>query len=814
MIPQIEELAKEIAAMKIADDDRERLVNLCREAEKQVKGYEFRLDRATKDKSAMNTLIQGIKEDYEQEQEKLNVAIRAKSDFLARMSHEIRTPMNAIIGLSHLTLRTALSARQEDYVGKILSSSQSLLGIINDILDFSKIEAGKLSLECLPFRLDEELDNVVNQVALRASEKNLEFLLSLAPGTPLVLMGDPLRLRQILLNLATNAIKFTQAGEVVIAVSAEDQVPRSSVDGTFVLRFSVRDTGIGLNPGQRARLFQSFSQADGSTTRKYGGTGLGLVICQRLAQMMGGDIGVESEEGKGSTFWFTVRCGLPAVPATGLALEPLPQSLLGLRALVVDDNAAAREVLRQALGYFGWRADSVESGEEALRALEERPEVPGYDLVLLDWMMPGLDGFATAEAIRARRSASMPKLLLVRAFGHDERSRDGKVTCFDGYLAKPIGLMALLNAVREAFGLEIVRRASRDTLADMHPEGFETIRGARILLVEDNEINQQIALEILSFEGFWVTVAGDGIEAVRTLAESPGSFDLVLMDLQMPRMDGFMATREIRRLGFTLPIVAMTADAVSGVEAKCRKAGMDEFVTKPIDPRELFLALVHWIEPGKRTVYSEPQSAMDPEASLPELPGFELSSALARFGGRVDSYRKLLVRFSRFHVHDAVEIREALGRGDRVVALRMAHTLKGVSGNIGATELYGKSLELESAIKSGRNELEPLLQDMERELDRSLAVLQCLSSEEDSSACFQEEASEGMVGAGTGSVAPLLAILRTQLLENEVDAAATCAELKVRLRGTESSALIRLIGDALDDYDFDMASGLLAKLKV
>jgi signal transduction histidine kinase/DNA-binding response OmpR family regulator/HPt (histidine-containing phosphotransfer) domain-containing protein len=807
MIPQFEELGRAIAGLQIPDEARERLAGLWRDAEKQVKAYEFRLDRAEKHKSALNTLIQGIKADYEEEQEKVNAATRAKSDFLARMSHEIRTPMNAIIGLSHLALRTELSPKQEDYVGKILSSSQSLLGIINDILDFSKIEAGKLSLESVPFRLDEVLDNVANQVALRAAEKGLEFLLSIEPDVPLGLCGDPLRLGQVLLNLASNAIKFTQAGEVVITVSAGSSALSETAGGAASLRFSVRDTGIGLSPEQRARLFQSFSQADGSTTRKYGGTGLGLVICQRLAQMMGGDIGVDSVEGLGSTFWFTVTCALPESGVGAPAFKALPQGMRDLRVLVVDDNATARDILCRMVSQFGWRADAAASGDAALGLLDQAG-AGGYDLVILDWKMPGPDGVQTAEAIRARGLSPMPKLLMVSAFGQGELLREGKRDRFDGFLAKPVGLSALHNAVMEAYGHEAVRRTVRESLAELRPDGLEAVRGGRILLVEDNEINQQIAIEILGLEGFWVSVAGDGMEALDILAEETRDFDLVLMDLQMPRMDGFMATREIRRLGYSLPIVAMTADAVSGVELQCRTAGMDDFITKPIDPRELLLALTRWIKPGTRTVFAGPPDMAGPAGSLPELPGLDVAGALARVGGRVGSYRKLLERFFRSHGRDLAVLREALGRGEMEAARRLAHTLKGVAGTIGATGLHKACLEVENALRSDPAGLEPRLGAAEGEMRAVLATLGKLVSATGPTEGGPEGPADRAM-PDDSALAPLLARLRSQLTENEGRALRTCAELKELLQGTAAAAAFGLIESALDEYDYDRALALL-----
>jgi signal transduction histidine kinase/DNA-binding response OmpR family regulator/HPt (histidine-containing phosphotransfer) domain-containing protein len=658
-------------------------------------------------------------------------ATRAKSDFLANMSHEIRTPMNAIIGMSHLALQTGLDKRQRNYIEKVHRAGENLLGIINDILDFSKIEAGKMTVEQVDFDLGDVMDNLANLIAMKAEDKGLELLFQIDPAVPTSLIGDPLRIGQVLVNLGNNAVKFTERGEIVVGVEQH-----AAEEGAVQLHFWIRDTGIGLNEEQLGKLFKSFSQADESTTRKYGGTGLGLVICKNLVALMGGEIWVESKPGVGTTFHLTARFGLQREPKPKRMFRA--DELAGVRVLVVDDNASAREILSTMARSFGLEVDVAPGGQQALDmvAISEQKQLH-YDVILMDWKMPGLDGIEAVSRLHQAGLARLPAIIMVTAYGREEAmtSAAGRGVEVHSVLTKPVTPSTLLEAVGVALGRGVIVETRAIGKQQQYSEAMAQLNGARVLLVEDNEMNQELATDLLGKAGIEIVLANHGQEALDILARDR-NFDGVLMDCQMPVMDGYQASRALRaQPGWDqLPIIAMTANAMAGDREKVLAAGMQDHIAKPINVGEMFTTMARWIKPqhGRPAeAAAPPAAAAADDGALPPLPGIDTGAGLATTMDNPALYRRLLLKFLHGQSTFAADFHAAQLNPDRTAARRMVHTLKGMAGNIGARRVQAAAQLLETACaeSAADDHQELLLQGVLDELRPVITALKVLDGD-------------------------------------------------------------------------------------
>ena len=653
------------------------------------------------------------------------IATKYKSEFLANMSHEIRTPMNAIIGFADLMLKTELDSKQRSYLNHINKSSRSLLTIINDILDFSKIEAGKLVLENRDFSIDEVMQELSGMFSMNADDKGLKLSVSAAPGVPRMLKGDSLRLRQVVINLVANAVKFTDRGSVSVVVDV-DTIAKRNVD----LLFSVKDTGIGIDAEQLEGLFDSFSQADGSATRRYGGTGLGLAICKQLVEMMNGRIWVESDSGQGSCFFFTVRFGI----ADGSVHDSTERynSLKHLKLLIADDDRKSQRKLLEALSAYNVRATAVTSGKSAIFELSEAQENEPYQMVLVDWQMPDMDGIETALQIRADKRFDQIPIVMMTDFDRHELLRQADHVDIAGVIDKPVDSSQMLNTLLHAIRKQPKVYSGRPPGTLKLARRTEEFYGARVLLVEDNIINQRVASEILKNAGIMVDTAENGEIAVQMVQAT--DYDSVLMDIQMPVMDGYEATHMIKQLPdvITPPIIAMTAHAMKGDREKCLDAGMDDYISKPIDSEKLLFTLSKWI-PEKATagaVIIDGRSAAASEAEIdgaaqatPDLPGIDLQQGLKRLGQNRELYRLILSEFRQEYDGAVTQLRRFLDENDQEGAIRYAHTIKGMAGNLSAIGLADAALELEMALReSAVEDYAPFIAQFKAALHQFLAT--------------------------------------------------------------------------------------------
>ncbi len=757
-----------------------------------------------------------IEDRYQQMSELREIADnanKAKSEFLANMSHEIRTPMNAILGMNYLISKTPLNEKQRDFANKMETSAKNLLRIIDDILDFSKIEAGKLTLEVTHLYLEELIADIAATVNIKLQKKpEVELVTYIDPKIPPVLMGDGVRLRQVLLNLTDNAAKFTEKGEIKIEIKAIQKMSYG-----VILKFSVKDSGIGLTEEAIKNLFQPFQQADVSTTRKYGGTGLGLAICRNIVQLMDGELSVISEPGKGSEFIFNAYFSLEE--NTDNSIESI-ENLKGLHALLVDDSESARMVLNDMLTSLGFEVTIAKNGAEAIEKYEAHLTNDSFSLLVVDWQMPGMDGLELVNELKTRHSGQIPAVLMVTAYGLDTVRKAAREKEVDGLIIKPVNPSTLYDSVNKILQLGKKKVEEHKQRKTNDPEHLSGLKGKRVLLVEDNEINMELAMELLKDVGIEYDCAWNGAEAIDKLQTS--TYDLVLMDIQMPVMDGLTACRKIREeLSIKdLPILAMTAHAMKGEREKSLAAGMNDHITKPIDPEFLYLTLKKFLvgadlSPDNTPVVENKTQHKEDHIAI-AIEGIDTKTGLRRAAGKEEVYTRLLKTFIENYgsFRAKSQLLQTQNRLDETGMLM--HTLAGVAGNIGITEVYKLAqqltLEFKAHIKTGSMNFTPILQNKLEELANVLDIY--LERIHEFITAHEQASSQAKITIEEAEIKSMLEKLEAAIEQNDPVSIEQCTYLleKVALDDHVSKILEDILA-SINNFDFDEALDKFNNLK-